>query len=679
MCSGLMNQHPHPSSQIWRRRRSADVGGLHLAMENTGHGQGWVGESGELVSTKFAELLIDMYTSTLHAVNEMGSEFVPANLPNETRTRLIKSMDKWEFEPHKLPEEELLACTLILFEALLRIQGMEEAIGVTMEQITPFVYHLRRIYRFENSYHNFEHALDVLQAVYFFLRSAGMVPPLSILQKPGRKWTSGRRADSGAMIASLGLQDLFVVYIAAIGHDVGHPGFTNAFMKNAATPLSEVYDGKSALEQMHSQLLLRVMRCHGLGVVLDHPTTGSHVRRLLWETILATDMSVHQEFMQNLKAEIEGKAGSAYSRRSLACQTLMKCADISNPSRPYHVAKHWASALMEEWSSQALYEKFLDLPTTVQSTDSPLNEARTQVFFISAFAKPLLDLTIQAIPEMKIFADQCKINLRIWTKRQKGLENNQNERNTQASTTPRHPDDYMTAFPLTLPPAHRATHFELEPPPWSGSSAPYSRSSESSSTTSESGLCSPSGSVGSFTFPPSESSSHTPSHSYTHASSSSSSNPHLHSHPHHPRPPSSIGGASVLGPLPPPTSPYSSEGHAAIRAAGKLGIRKQRSMNRNSWSPMAGSTSSPPPIPSTSAAAAAAATTMATPPAPPSSAPEPSSVSQSQPLPVPVQPKSTVTLLVTKTTPPTIKPVDKNTIVINPIKFEQAQLQATTT
>ncbi|KAG6897422.1 hypothetical protein C0992_001736 [Termitomyces sp. T32_za158] len=388
-----------PPHKLHLRRRSADVGGLHLAMENTGHGQGWVGDSGDVLSTKFAELLVDMYTSTLHAVNEQGSDFIPVELPPSTRSRLIKSMETWEFEPHKLTEEELLACTFILFEVLYRIEGLEEAIGVSMKQITPFVYHLRRIYRLENSYHNFEHALDVLQAVYSYLRAADMVPPLSILHEPGRKWVCSNKSDCGTLITSLGLHDLFVLYVAAIGHDVGHPGFTNTFMKNASTPLSEVYDGKSALEQMHSQLLLRVMRYHGLGVVLDHPTTGLRTRRLLWETILATDMSVHDLFMKNLSGLINGQAASLFFRQSITCQTLMKCADISNPSRPYHVAKHWASALMEEWSSQALYEKFLDLPTTVQSNDSPINEANAQVFFIDKFAKPLLDLTIQAIPD----------------------------------------------------------------------------------------------------------------------------------------------------------------------------------------------------------------------------------------------------------------------------------------
>ncbi|GLB42300.1 putative phosphodiesterase [Lyophyllum shimeji] len=573
MCGGVINQHHlKPVGMKERhnwRRRSADIGGLHLAMGNDGHGSGWMGDSGEL-KTQFAELLGDMYTSTLHAVHEHDLEFVPTDLPPDTRRRLIRSLEQWHFEPHKLPEEELLSCTLILFEALYRIEGMEETVGVSMEQVSPFVHHLRRIYRLENSYHNFEHALDVLQASYSYLRAAGMVPPLSILLEPGRMWKSERAFDSGPLVTSLNLHCLFVIYIAAIGHDAGHPGFTNLFMKNAGTPLSEVYDGKSALEQMHCQLLFCVMRCHGLGVVLDHPENGQYVRKLLWETVIATDMSVHDMFMERFQKATTGDIAPICHRQILMCQAILKCADISNPSRPYPVAKHWAAALMEEWSSQALLEKFMHLPTTVQSSDTPVNEASSQVFFITHFAKPLLDLVSQAVIEMKLFADHCTNNLRIWTKRRKGLELTQNERAYVASTTPRHPDEFMTAFPLTLPPVHRAPLVEEPSLVWP--MAASSRSSESSSG-SDSNLCSPSGSVSSFAFSPTSDSS-------TCYNSTSNGG----------RPPSNGDSASVLSTL---TTAHAhahgqTDAHAAIRAAGKLGIRKSKSnLNRNSWSPSA--------------------------------------------------------------------------------------------
>ncbi|KAJ4495882.1 hypothetical protein C8J55DRAFT_553636 [Lentinula edodes] len=474
------------------RPRSADLGGLHLATAGSGSGNGWLGYSGEM-QTRFAELLTDMYNETSNAVNERDAEFAPTDLPSETRTRLIHSLDSWNFEPHKLPDEEVLACTMMLFEALFRIEHMQVSVGLSLkDQIYPLIHHLRRIYRWENTYHNFEHALDVLQCSYIFLRSAGMVPPVSILldEDPELTWTSARKFDSGSLVTCLGMKELFVVYIAAIGHDVAHPGFTNLFMRNAETPLSMVYDGKSALEQMHCSLLLRVMRHYGLGPLLDdncgsggNGSTQS-VRKLLSETVLATDMSVHTNFMENFKAlvddgttqltgEAEEGESQLWRRQVLLCQGIMKCADISNPFRPYHVSQHWAAALMDEWTSQAMLEKYMDLPCTNPCSDDPRSEADGQVFFINKFAKPLLELMVEAVPELQPHLDQCQDNLRLWQSRQVDVKPvlETAEKTTSADFLPasssaslisttssfstrRRRDDYLTAFPLALPKHH---------------------------------------------------------------------------------------------------------------------------------------------------------------------------------------------------------------------------------
>ena len=187
------------------------------------------------------------------------------------RSRLIHSLDRWYFEPHRLPDEEVLACTLLLFEALFRIEGMREAVPLTMrlcllqhrldvshltppltEQMSDFIHHLRRIYRYENSYHNFEHALDVLQAAQSYLKSEGMVPSPTILFDPTRMWKPKKQFDSGSLISTLGLRQLFILYIAAIGHDVGHPGFSNVFMVNSYFASSF---HKFSLNKTHTTLL----------------------------------------------------------------------------------------------------------------------------------------------------------------------------------------------------------------------------------------------------------------------------------------------------------------------------------------------------------------------------------------------------------------------------------------
>lgn len=109
------------------------------------------------------------------------------------------------------------------------------------------------------------------------------------------------------------------------------PPFSFSTQKNAQTPLSVVYDNKSALEQMHYTLLLSIMHHHGLGVLLDPTKRGTSFRRLLYKTLLATDMSVHPEFMSNFQSLLSEPLLDPLKRQVLVCQALIKCADISNP------------------------------------------------------------------------------------------------------------------------------------------------------------------------------------------------------------------------------------------------------------------------------------------------------------------------------------------------------------
>ena len=75
------------------------------------------------------------------------------------------------------------------------------------------------------------------------------------------------------------------------------------------------------------------MRHHGLGVLLDDPVEGTRFKKILIQTVLATDMSVHGDFMQRFQDEVDGRRASVFLRQILACQAILKHADISNPVR----------------------------------------------------------------------------------------------------------------------------------------------------------------------------------------------------------------------------------------------------------------------------------------------------------------------------------------------------------
>ena len=127
---------------------------------------------------------------------------------------------------------------------------------------------------------------------------------------------------------------------------------------------------------------------------------------------------------------------------------------------------------MTEWTTQSNLEEEYNLQQTLYpSHDDPLKEARSQIFFIKTYVKPLLKLTYSAIPTMGMFNNHCKANLTSWQKKEKAclkemskgsngsgvpkattlpLTSPSTSTSTATSATS-YLDCYASAFPLTLP------------------------------------------------------------------------------------------------------------------------------------------------------------------------------------------------------------------------------------
>ena len=117
---------------------------------------------------------------------------------------------------------------------------------------------------------------------------------------------------------------------------IGLPLFSTLLLtrptkKNAQAPLSSLYDHNSPLEQLHYTLLLHILRRQGFGFLLDNVHSAPHFRKLLAETVLATDMRVHSQFMERFRQIVNGAEVDHWTKRVLVCQALIKAADISNP------------------------------------------------------------------------------------------------------------------------------------------------------------------------------------------------------------------------------------------------------------------------------------------------------------------------------------------------------------
>jgi hypothetical protein len=154
-----------------------------------------------------------------------------------TRLRLLRTIGNWEFDPLALSSEDLFDTVCLIFDVIFTIEGASEEIGIQAHELRPLLLAIRSVYSHENAYHNFQHAVDVLQAMHTFLADAGCVPPISVLESPralnSPKWRRPSHP-KGTLKDILTVIDVFMLFLAAIGHDAGHPGLNNGFMVSLA-------------------------------------------------------------------------------------------------------------------------------------------------------------------------------------------------------------------------------------------------------------------------------------------------------------------------------------------------------------------------------------------------------------------------------------------------------------
>jgi hypothetical protein len=171
--------------------------------------------------------------------------------------------------------------------------------------------------------------VDVLQAMFYFLVKIGTLPPYPAGSEPAKAPTS-------AIATLLQPFDALTLLIAAIGHDVGHPGVNNAFLVALNAPLAQLYNDRSVLESFHCAAYSQILRRYWPVAFADIA-----MRKLMINSILATDMGVHFKYMADLgnlqeKFSDNNRSLDGWNLKQkeefkeLTCGLLIKCADISN-------------------------------------------------------------------------------------------------------------------------------------------------------------------------------------------------------------------------------------------------------------------------------------------------------------------------------------------------------------
>lgn len=413
---------------------------------------------------------------------------------SQEKIDLVSSLvSDWDFRAHDLSYNDLLFAAFLMFKHGFTMQYLPSAqlarsslstanspgatsrevpetdsngtripsvadLAVSDPALLKFLLVVRDSYRPSNPYHNFRHAIDVLQASFYFLIQLNSLPQYDKSQ-PLNTTPQFKKG-----ISVLDPVESLTLLIIAIGHDVGHPGVTNMFLNNAKTPLAEFFDYKSILESYHSAAFQRILEIYW-------PATQSiPVCQLIIKSVQATDMGLHFDYMQeaektfemlktrspdeylmgldeaikkNQASDDDGDADGPFSDplkekldfQTLVCCLLIKCADISNVVRTLEISSKWGVVLTKEFSQVEALEielKMKDAKPAASKVDTPTVQveedgegytvpvvalAKGQLYFIDTFAKPLFELVSKLFPKLSYTIKILEGNAQVWKKK----------------------------------------------------------------------------------------------------------------------------------------------------------------------------------------------------------------------------------------------------------------------
>ena len=248
-------------------------------------------------------------------------------------------------------------------------------------------------------YHNWYHAVSCAHVCFLFMTLGG--------------------AD-----AFLYPVEIFCIIMAALIHDLDHPGTNNDFEVKRKSSLARLYDNDAVLER-HSINM-------GLNMCVDNSDLDwlksfeseedrDYVKHFIAESVLATDPARHggvlkqalaileqgkKDYSSNWNADpptsitepVDTQMSPTYfdrgnpEHRVFIGMLLVHSADISNPlHQSFEVASDWAIRVTTEFSRQANKERELQLPVTtfMDGLDSQVKIAKLQIGFFDWMVKPL--------------------------------------------------------------------------------------------------------------------------------------------------------------------------------------------------------------------------------------------------------------------------------------------------
>ena len=321
----------------------------------------------------------------------------------------------------------------LMGRVILETFGLKDDKIINVSKLETFLNTVSSQYLTTTLYHNNMHGADVTQTIsLFFLNS------------------------NAEKMFQTTVLDLLSIFIAALGHDLGHPGLTNNFHVNASTELAITYNDASCLENFHCCKLFTILKKDETNI-FEKLTVNDYkdIRKRMISEILATDMFYHKKVMsmiqsqlpqiKNDKFEFTDDKDTMKKEQQSLLDFFIHSADLAHNTKLFTISLKWVELLSEEFWLQGDKEKSMGLTVSFLCDRKDTNVPSSQVNFIRGFIIPTFDVLIKIFPTLSYTVENANNNinewqklvdahrLKGWTPRNINNEENKNEKNVKNS------------------------------------------------------------------------------------------------------------------------------------------------------------------------------------------------------------------------------------------------------
>ena len=248
----------------------------------------------------------------------------------------------------------------------------------------------------KNPYHNACHAADVLHSMLFFILNSFLIHSINDI-------------------------DIVSCIIAALSHDIQHPGVTNRFLVNTRDSLAMEYNDNSVLENMHAAKIFSILSCIESDIFINLPTDiYFRDRKLIIDMILGTDMTKHFNLLSFFRTRAINLADVSIDKeedRSTVLSMALKCADLGHTAKPLDLHRKWTEMVCEEFFCQGDMEKQRNLPVSMYCDRENTDVSKSQAGFLKNVCMPLYESWVTYLNSegvRNLCSGNLKKNFRYW-------------------------------------------------------------------------------------------------------------------------------------------------------------------------------------------------------------------------------------------------------------------------